>query len=237
MENSNEELNDYQSIKEKFKQRIYDLNLAPRILSMDLECISVNKNKPYKYNIEELVRKYKNERDNDGTVRIDKFKAFCCGDFQFHVEMINKYYFENRDDFDNRIVRKDNRTDPRERVYAKRISIKNAFKLCRIDFSCNMDFYLKNLNEMKLDLKRKIDKINLNDKNLLKKLEEELFYNQMCELFGDSEADDAIKPENDESLYEKTYVLKDFHILYLDGNTILASAERGNYYLNIFFVY
>lgn len=38
----------------------------------------------------------------------------------------------------------------------------------------------------------------------MKKLEEELFYNQMCKLFGETEDHDN-KPTNDDTIYEKCF--------------------------------
>ena len=237
MKSSDIELEDDLLEKEKFKLlKIYGLKLAPRILYMEPTSVNINQSRLYTKKIDELETRYK-ERENDGTIRTKKLKASSFGDWQFHIEMINKKYFENRDQFDNEVTcnKKSDYSD--ECAMIERISIKKAIKLCHVDFSINMKYYLKNLDELKKDLKRDISNINLNDKLSVKELEDELFYNLMCELFGDSEADDAIKPENDGSIYEKTYVLKNFRIIFFDGNTMWATAERGDYYLIIFFVF
>ena len=91
-----------------------------------------------------------------------------------------------------------------------------------------MDYYIKNRNEILNDLNRNILDIELSDEHMKKKLEEELFYKQMCNLFGESEDDDK-SPVNG-SNYEKQFILKDFHIFYL-SETIVGTCKRENYYL------
>ena len=86
--------------------------------------------------------------------------------------------------------------------------------------------------------------IGLNDKVLVKKLEAELFYTLMCKLFGGSEYEEAIsvsRPEVDDetltTLFDKTFMLNEFHLLSSDDNSYkFATARRGNYYLLFFYV-
>ena len=91
-----------------------------------------------------------------------------------------------------------------------------------------MDYYIKNRNEIIIDLNRNISDFELSDEQMKKELEEELFYKQMCNLFGEIEEDD--KSTENGSDYEKQFILQDFHIFYID-ETIVGTCKRGNYYL------
>lgn len=69
--------------------------------------------------------------------------------------------------------------------------------MCRVEIGFDMDFYLQHPNEIKNDLNRSVDICLIkNDIEALKKLEEELFYNQMCSLFGDDVDDFLEEDEN-----------------------------------------
>jgi hypothetical protein len=115
----------------------------------------------------------------------------------------------------------------------EKVSINKAFQLLNVEVSCNMEYYLNHLDEIEKDLNRKVNEIELKETN--KKLEQELFYNQMCKLFGtegvpgsyDSILDKTIEPE---LVYERAYMLKDFRVFY-KMNYHCATAQRGNYYL------
>jgi hypothetical protein len=104
-----------------------------------------------------------------------------------------------------------------------------------------MDYYLKTNHEIEKDLNRNNVNIDLNDELAMKKLEKELFYNQILKLFGENEAtsDDIIKSKDGDNkiFFEKAFILKDFHMLFMDGYYRMATARRGNYYLIFKFVY
>ena len=97
-----------------------------------------------------------------------------------------------------------------------------------------MDYYIKNRNEILIDSNRNILDLELSDEHMKKKLEEELFYKQMCNLFGESE--DGDKSSVNGSNYEKQFILKDFHIFYLTDDTIVGTCKRGNYYLLFMYI-
>ena len=44
------------------------------------------------------------------------------------------------------------------------------------------------------------------------------------------------KDGDDKIFFEKAFILKDFHMLFMDGNYRMATARRGNYYLIFKFV-
>ncbi|CAF4531369.1 unnamed protein product, partial [Didymodactylos carnosus] len=161
---------------------------------MDVTGIYINKNGLYPNEVESL-EDMDWERDK---LLTQKLKATSYGDWQFHIGMINTKHFENRENLDDMFVNKSERTISEACKDIERISIQKAIGLFGIKFSCDMDWYLKNQNAIEEDLNRKILPLDLNDKYLMKKLEQELFYNQMCKLFGETE-DDHNKPQDDET--------------------------------------
>lgn len=104
-----------------------------------------------------------------------------------------------------------------------------------IKFSCDMKYYLANKSEIDVDLGRQVDwnSFDPNDAMAVKKLEQELFYENMCKIFGrESDDDDRIEVDvKSEQLYEKSFMLSDFSIYAFDGNELHAIANRGDYYL------
>jgi hypothetical protein len=98
-----------------------------------------------------------------------------------------------------------------------------------------MDFYLQHPNEINSDLNRSVDICLIKDDiEALKKLEEELFYNQMCSLFGD-DADDFLEDdENDQAesndKFKKVCTVKEFAILFFDGNCVYATGTFISYF-------
>jgi hypothetical protein len=150
--------------------------------------------------------------------------------------MINTKHFENREKLDDMFVNKIERTISEACENIERICIQKAIKLFGIEFSCDMDRYLKNLNAIEEDLNRRILPSALNDEYFIRKLQQELFCNQMCKIFGETEDDDN-KPQDDDTIHEKCFIVKDFYLLLSDGNYMFASARRGNYYLLFRYVY
>ena len=93
-------------------------------------------------------------------------------------------------------------------IVFKQISIQKAIEHFEIQFSCNMNYYINNEKEMEKDLGGKILNFDLNDECFMKKIERELFYKQMSQLFGEIDACDK-KTENDDSIYENDFILED----------------------------
>ena len=226
------DLSDTMSIKEKLESGIYSLDYAPRILDMDVTGIYINSSGPYP----DEVESFEHRNWPKHKVQTSKLKARSYGDWQFNIGMINMKHFENRDKLDDLFLDKSQRKTTERCIKVDRISIQNAIKLFHIEFSCNMDWYLKNQHAIEEDLNRQILPLNLNDEHLMKSIEQELFYNQMYKLFGETE-DDQNKPEDDETIYEKCFIIKDFHVLHAYQNYMFASGKRGNYYLLFGFVY
>ncbi|CAF1290022.1 unnamed protein product [Adineta steineri] len=226
------DLNNTMSIKEKFERKIYSLDCIPRILDMDAPGIFINKNGPYPDEIESL-EDMDWERDK---LLTPKLIATSYGDWKCTIGMINIKHFENREKLDDMFIDKSERTISRNCSNFQRISIDKAMKLLKIKFSCDMNWYLNNQSAIEEDLQRQVLPLDLNNEYLMKKLEQELFYKQMCKLFGEMEDDDN-KPQDDDTIYEKCFILKDFDMLHSYENYKFASAQRGNYYLLFNFVY
>lgn len=224
--------NSTMSIKEKFERGIYSLDYIPRILDMDITGVYIDKNGLYPNEVESLEHKDWPKHK----ILTPKLKATSYGDWQLNIGMINTTHFEDREKLDDMFVDKSERISSQRCIKVGRISIQKAVKLLRIDFSCNMDWYLKNQHAIEEDLNRQILPLNLNDEYFMKSIEQELFYNQMCKLFGETE-DDQNKPQDDETIYEKCFIVKDFHILHAYENYMFATGQRGNYYLLFWFVY
>ena len=153
----------------------------------------------------------------------------------FFVNTINERYFDSREDLDDFYIPKEYRRPPSSSENIDKISLQDVFKKLNVTVSCNMDYYLKHHEEMEKDLIRKINESELNSP----KLEQELLYTLLCKIFGDSEPnnDKLEHTPNDESKFDKVFMLKDFHILSNDYNIIHATAKRGNFYLLLFFAY
>jgi hypothetical protein len=80
-----------------------------------------------------------------------------------------------------------------------------------------MQYYLIHRDDVEKDLNRNVNEFELNEANCVKKLEQELFYNQMCQLFDtedESTSFDDISDNEPELRYEKAYMLSNFRILY-----------------------
>ncbi|CAF1260163.1 unnamed protein product [Didymodactylos carnosus] len=199
---------------------------------MDTTGVYINKDGPYPNEVESL-EDMDWERDK---CLSHKLKATSYGDWQFNIGMINIKYFENREKLDNIFIGKSEQTISKTCINIERISIQKAVKLFNIEFLRSMDWYLNNQNEMEMDFDRKILNLDLNNEYLMKKLEQELFYKQICKLFEEIE-DDHNKPENDDTIYEKCFILKYFRVLFTNENYMFATAKRGNYYLLFSFVY
>ena len=204
----------------------------PYILYMDHIDILLFKYPPYPNELEYFEDKhFKLHQDDE--IQTLKLKAKSFGFWEFSVQMINVNNLENRDSFDEMIEPQNQRVLNEYCITEREISIQKVLELMRVKLSANMDYYLKNLHELQIDLNRKILETELTDI----KLQQEIFYKLMCKLFGDDEKasiEDGLKQENN---YEKSFILKDFRILSYSGDYICATARRGDFYLLFIYIY
>jgi hypothetical protein len=230
------------SIKEKLEKNIYLINDAPCIMVMNgYKGIFINKNLPCANEVESF------EKVKKTSVQIDKLKAKGFGsDWDFDVEMINIKHFESRQKLDEMLLtqgsRDQNVPEPVQNI--ELISIQEAFSFTGIELCTNMDFYLKNKQELEADLGRPVLDLDLSNVSDLKRLSQELFYKQMCKLFSQGNYEDEITAVDDivesnsgnNDSFEKCFILREFH-KYLDGNYMYASSRRGNFYILFNFAY
>ena len=108
--------------------------------------------------------------------------------------MINTKYFETREKLDALYSEEYPKDDPVTKV--ERISLAEALKFLTVTISSNMEYYLSNWDEMEKDLGRSLNNLDVNNEDLMQRLEAELFYNQAIKIFGeDVDGNDNITKE------------------------------------------
>lgn len=164
-------------------------------------------------------------KSNGSNVRCEKFKAKSYGDFLFNIRVISMKRFESREEFYEAVVptnRRDSTTNINEHAI---ISIEDAIKLLNVKIECNMSYYLNNRDELEKDLKRQVSEDELSTASC--KIEQELFFNLMCKLFGSERKDGD----------ERSFMLKEFRVITRDGNYAVATAIRDDNYVILTYIY
>ena len=204
------------SVKQKLDNGTYSVHNAPKIMYMKYDGIYVNKNGTNPDEIE-CFEKFDWERDR---FRTYKLKADSGGDWELSISKVKVIHFDTRDKYDAQFTVGFPKQFCRTDYCYERISIKKAMKLINVSISINMNYYRGNVDEMEKDLNRTLDRADLYSKCKMKKIEAELFYNQMLKVFGEDDV------EGD----SKLFMINEFKINYFDGNLWIATARRGNYY-------
>jgi hypothetical protein len=198
---------------------------------MDLSGVCVNESARHIDVMKELERNKKGT-DVVKNVPTPKLTATGSGDWLAFVTMVHSGYFSSRDRCDELLIPTDQRVETSQCIKANTISLKGALEKMNIELSVNMDYYLQNTSEMDADLGYKVsDRFQLNNKQAMRKLGDELFYKVLCSVFGKESADDQLEVDGEEKLSEKSFVIRDFNILSSCGNCIRATAVRDEYYL------
>ena len=104
-------------------------------------------------------------------------------------------------------------TISKEMKNIERIPIQNALKHLGLTFSINLDYYLQNRNDIETELDRHVSDSDLKDDLVKASIEQELFYKQMCSIIGVMQDDDRIVSKDEDTIYEKSFILKDFRLL------------------------
>lgn len=159
----------------------------------------------------------------------DKLKLDASGEWDFSVSMIHSNYFDSREEMDLFFCPESERqiySDMEEYKHKEKISINEAFEVSRLEVvSANLDYYSKHPDELRNDLGRDIaENITIDEK-----LMDELFYKQMCKIFGGPLPSDG-------DANDRKFMLSDFHLLEYDGNSVSATAQRGQFYVYFSFV-
>lgn len=201
------------------------LGNAPIILDIENFGVYLNKNGPDQDELMELEVKDWNKIK----VLTEKLELHGCGEYNLTVAIIRTKHFDSRDKLNELLMQEWHCS--KTISFTKKdiirvidqITFKKALKdVFGLTINCNMAYYKKHLEEMEKDSGCKFENMNLSSEGL-KNLKKKLFFKLSLEVFGDI---------NDEEEKEKsTVIFRDFHLLYDDGNQILATGRRGDRYL------
>lgn len=229
---------DIELIREKFEKGKYTVDSIPVILFMDETGVHISRNP--EPNLIEYSQIYSHSSESCRMPKLNVLFGIQLidhylkkHDFDAWIRKVPKCYFKSREMLqevmiENDIVFKRNNAIRVPKVFTN-ISMREALKQMIISCWCDMTYYCANKSELEADLNRSISpEIDLNNEQVLEKLEDELFYVNMCKLFGPEIDDD--KSDINNALYEKSFMLKNFSVFYNDGNEIQAIAERGQDY-------
>ncbi|CAF1073081.1 unnamed protein product [Brachionus calyciflorus] len=215
-------------VKEKFEKQEYTLDSIPRLVLMNHTGVYVNKNAPYPNEIESL----ENFDFEKSKIKFDQLQVKSYGCWQLAVAMISSKYFESRAKFDElytnevEIEHIDTRLEK-----ADRISIAKAFEsMFNVKMSLNLELYKKNKNVMEYYLNCNVNKMENKSLNQIK--ENEMFYEEMSKIFVF-----RWYLDEDQNTKEKTHMLTNFRMLFNDGNSKLATAERNGFFLIFDYLY
>lgn len=215
---------DLNLIQENFEKGEYQFENIPSIIHMDEDGVSINTRLSCVNELEYI----------DGSKAAsynltNKLIASSTGEWEADISIIRKDFFKSRSQMNELFG--DNIKDEDNQQFIERLTLQQACKLIKVKLKSNIDYYLNNNKlELEKDLNRQVKDNEVFNVNLRKKLEHELFYKQMCTLFDTCLNDDLQKPNEDSTLYERSFILNDFHVLVNDCYTIQATAQRGDYY-------
>lgn len=232
-----EEADSIAEIRTKFESGKYEVVEAPNILQIDYSGVYEHKNGLVQNVIQSLERQ---QRWKEERMLNNKLKAHGYGEYDLSIGFINTKYFESRDEFDRLYSKEwtcsDNEGEEDLDYSGKykimdRISLEQALLYAfKITFSCDMEHYLSNREEMEQDLGRKLEELDVNDEALMKSMEADLFRKQVVKIFGEDWGN------GDEETLQSGVTFNDFKVLHDDGNYMHASAIREDYYFIFYFV-
>ncbi|KAL7673591.1 hypothetical protein ACOME3_008444 [Neoechinorhynchus agilis] len=160
-------------------------------------------------------------------VRTRKINQGGPDEYAFSLNLAPKDYFGSRERLDTLVAYEWELEDPVAPLNGfnkvptfTRISFRDALKACRVEPTCNMEYYFQRPARLEKDLGRPLQRVFD-----VKELERELFYKLNIQLFGKCDDD----RNND-------LMLTNFRILFSDGNDLYATAERGNNYYIFYFI-
>ena len=161
-----------------------------------------------------LTNNINNDSDDDDLVETKKLLVESYGDWELLACLLNSKDFNSREEFDDWTIEKHLRINEEEMV--KEISLEDVLDRLDVEISPNMAYYLEHRDELEKDLNRR-----LNDLSELKdpRLEKELLYKQLCQIFGNDNSSDT----------DNEYMLKDFKLLENMGDSRTATAKKGKF--------
>ena len=224
-----------------FESGKHSLDLVPRVLEIDCSGVYIHKDGPSQDEVESLEKmNWIEDRVLKPNLSGDSYGDFCC-----LVGIISTKHFESREKLDALYAREYGRSKPVKEI--KRISLERALQFLTVRISCNMAYYLSHHDLMEKDLGRKLNNLHVNKKRAMKNFESELLNNQALMIFGKESSDDDDQRKVSKSLKKSkrrkmnkrrksSIVLRDFHLLYSDGNDKIATARRGDHYVLFYYV-
>lgn len=229
-----------EEIRSKFENHEYLISKVPELLTIDNDGVRIHQEAPNP-NIIEIIEQKKKGLEVKPNIPTPKLRAFFGSNTDLNydsdacVQKVPKAFFKSRETLDELNIQKKLRKVDSSCTSSSRISMREALQSIFIHCSCDMEYYLANRNELEADLGRQFGQIEIINQQEIDKLEQELFYINMCKIFGPEIVNDKIlENEQKDKLYEKSYMLENFSILSYNGNTIYATAERGEDYLLFF---
>ena len=213
-------------IKEKIKSQNFELSNVPENLFANCSEVRVDEKGPIS-TIDLNGPKGTYQRMQMSIT--DKLKLDASGEWDFSVSMIHSAYFDSREEMDLFFCPESERqicSDMEQYKQKENISINEAFEVSKLEVvSANLDYYSKHPDELRKDLGRDIVENIIIDEKLM----DELFYNQMCKIFGGPLPSDG-------DANDRKFMLTDFHLLEYDGNSVSATAQRDQFYVYFSFV-
>jgi len=224
-----------ETIREKFKSGVYSIYGVPNVFDMDCAGVYVNESAPY-------VRLVEAQEDKRGDAALKEntptslLRATSHGDWNFRTLLLPTNYFDSREAMEDMIMARGDREAGPYDINAVKISIREAMKAMKVDASCDVDYCLKNKGEVATELNWIIpEDIDASSGLAVKKLEQEIFYRMMCKVFGKEIADDQVEVDGSETLYGKSFMIRDFNVLSFDGNSMFGTARRENDYFVFYY--
>ena len=212
-------------IKQMIKDYDIDVTEVPRLLFADCLRLLIDERGPVLTIDTDKLSLFEDQAISMTPTQKLKFDGY--GDWEFNATMVHSAYFATREEVDDFLVPEftidpnNTRKEWRDKISIEEIGTMGGMKY----FSLNLDYYLSNWEELEKDLDRPVDKNLDRTETEWKQLSDELFYKQMCRIFGGPL---AIDDEQDEDV--KKFMITDFNIT-VDGGYFHASGRRGQFYI------
>lgn len=209
-----------QNIKNKIDDGSYCLSEAPLILSIENDKVYIQK---------EGFNQDKLEGVNSDMMITPNLRASCHGgEYYLNIGMINTNYFENREKFETLFSScwegAEEEFTGKKGLFFEQISLQTALKdAFSIKFKCNMEYYLSDRDALEKDLGHNTENYSM------KTIKKELFFKLSLRILGNE--------SNKEETELSTVILRDFRILFDNGNEVFAAARRGTYYLFFYYMW
>jgi hypothetical protein len=232
LDSTSDESNSLDSTSDDSDYPGYKINLDHIFLTLELSgALELSREKVFML---ETPHPFHSDDYYETFVRTPKLVATCFGEWQASVKRVSSSYFKSRKNYEEFLLPRRMRDGEKTPIVLGKISLREALALLKIDVTCNTSYYLANRAELEHDLKRQIAAdVDLGDELVLKKLEQELFYNMMIKLFVIQSDDDDVQVDGENIFYGKSFMIRDYKLLHECGNEMMITAERGFFYFEL----